>query len=133
MKNGLKSVWSYSMVKLTNKELFDIKTMRYFIPKQQSPWRIRDYDKVKMAQLSSRGIEPKRRTKGFELLRWGKTYRDLSITMWKEDIQQGYITKNEIYEGLPSWLVKWAISKLKDVPYDINGDTSRMLTRIYHG
>jgi hypothetical protein len=119
------------MPKLTNREKFDIKTMRYFLPKQSSPPRIRDYDKVKMANLSSKGIQPKRRTKGFDLLRWGKTYRDLQITYWKADIRDGIITKAEIYESLPEWLRDWAYTKLKEVPYDIKGETSTMLISMY--
>jgi hypothetical protein len=121
------------MAKLTKSEAFDIKTMRYFIPKNIKGWRIRSYDKFKMAQLSSRGIKPKRATKGFNLLKWGKTYRDLQITMWKQDIKAGLITKSEIYDGLPEWLRSWAQSKLKGVPYDVGYKTSNMLIGIYHG
>lgn len=118
--------------KLSNKERFDQRTMRYFMPRSKYRTRITHNDTIKMANLSSRGQHPKRRTKGFLNLLWGKTYRDLQITQWKDDIRAGYFTKSEIYSGVPEWLQPWVESKLKDVPYDVDGTTSRMLVRMYH-
>lgn len=118
--------------KLSAKESFDIRTMRYFIPKANAlKARISYNDKVKIANLSSRGIQPKRRTPGFVNLLWGKTYRDLQISSWKEDIGQGFITKAEICESLPVWLREWAESKLQYAPYDVEGKTSRMFVAMY--
>lgn len=116
---------------MTAKEQFDIRTMRYFIPPNKYKTRITKQDEQAMANLSSRGTQPTRRTKGFQNLQWGKTYRDLQITQWSDDIKEGLITKAEIYAGLPKWLRNWAEMKLKDVPYDINYDTSKMLIRMY--
>lgn len=122
----------YCQRKLTNKEKFDQRTMLYFLPKGRFPGRVQHNDRVKMADLSSRGIQPKNITNGFQNLLWGKTYRDEQITSWKRDISLGYFTKIEIYESVPTWLRLWAESKLKDVPYDVDGETSRMLVRMYH-
>lgn len=103
----------------TKKELFDQRTMLYFYPnKSGGTPRVRDYDRAKMAALSSRGLQPNNRTPGFLRLLWGKTYRDLQITQWKEDVMAGLITKYEIYQSVPEWLRPWTESKLKDVPYD---------------
>lgn len=121
------------MAKLTNKEKFDQRTMLYFYPNKSGGMpRIRDYDKEKMAALSSKGVQPKRRTLGFQRLLWAKTYRDLQITEWKRDVGLGYMTKAVIYESVPAWMRDWAESKLKDAPYDVEGVTTSMLVRMYH-
>lgn len=120
------------MAKLTSKEKFDQRTMLYFYPKSGGMPRIRDYDKAKMAALSSRGEHPRRRTPGFIRLLWGKTYRDLQITQWRDDVRGGLMTKIEICESLPEWLQPWAHAKLIDVPYDENQASRRMLVRMSH-
>lgn len=104
--------------KLSAKEQFDIRTMRYFIPRNKYKTRITKQAEAAMADLSSKGIQPQYRSKGFLNLLWGKTYRDLQITQWKDDVREGLITKYEIYSSLPKWLQPWAESKLKDVPYN---------------
>lgn len=116
--------------KLTSKERFDQRTMLYFFPKSGGMVRVRYNDRVKMSLLSSRGIKPKNRTKGFLKLLWGKTYRDEQITQWKNGIRDGYITKFEVYDSVPDWLQDWVKSKLQDVPYDINYQTSDMFVKI---
>lgn len=108
------------MRKLTKKELFDQRTMSYFYPKTAPKVRIRHYDRIKMADLSSKGIKPRRETPGYKKLLWGKTYRDMQITEWKRDIMAGYITKGEIYESVWPSLRAWCESKLKYVPYDVD-------------
>lgn len=120
------------MGKLTKKEQFDIRTMRYFIPINKYKTRITKQDELRMAALSSRGIQPDRRTKGFQNLSWGKTYRDLQITQWKDDIRDGFITKAEVYDSVPKWLRSWAEEKLANMPYDTEGKTSAMLVSMYH-
>lgn len=118
---------------MTNKEKFDQRTMLYFYPNKTGGMpRVRDYDRQKMADLSSRGIQPKNQTPGFQRLLWGKTYRDLQITEWKRDIGKGYITKSEVYESVPDWLRDWTISKLQDVPYDTEGKTAAWLIDMHH-
>ena len=105
---------------MTTKEQFDIRTMRYFIPKANKyKTRITRQDETAMAALSSKGTKPTRITKGLQNLMWGKTYRDLQITQWSDDVKAGLITKYEIYSALPKWLRPWAESKLQNVPYDI--------------
>ena len=131
---------------MTNKELFDIETMRYFIPPNAQRTRITKLDMQAMVDLSSRGVMSTRKTKGFTNLVWGKTYRDLMITEWIQDIKDGIITKYEIYQSLPKHLRPWAESKFKNVPYDIasyevteSGNiihhvtlTNRLLTKGFH-
>lgn len=91
--------------RLSNKEQLDIRSMRYFIPRRNvTGWRIRGYDQVKMADLSSRGIKPQCSSKGFELLKHGKTYREYQIASWRDGIREGIITEYEILSGLPEWL-----------------------------
>lgn len=116
--------------KLSAKERLDIATMVYFIP-TSAKRRIYPNDKIKMADFSSRGIKPRRVTPGFTLLQWGKTYRDEQITSYKRDIQLGFFTKNEIIQGMPPRFRDWIENKIKDTPYDVNGDTSRMLIKMY--
>jgi hypothetical protein len=121
------------MGRLTNKEKFDQRTMLYFYPNKTGGMpRVRDYDRQKMAALSSKGIQPKNRTPGFLRLLWGKTYRDLQVTEWRDAVRQGYITKSEVYDSVPEWLLDWAVIKLKDVPYDEKGETTNMIIRMYH-
>ena len=103
--------------KLSKKERLDIATMAYFIPSKAKA-RIYMHDKVKMADLSSRGIKPARATKGFKLLQWGKTYRDEQITSYRRDIALGYFTKAELMESMPPRFREWLWEKIKDVPYD---------------
>lgn len=100
--------------------------MEYFIPTNVK-CRIYPNDKVKMANLSSRGIQPQRITKGFTLLKWGKTYRDEQITSFKNDIMAGYITKISILDELPKKFRQWMWNKIKDTPYDVEYKTSNML------
>lgn len=116
--------------KLSNKERFDISTMVYFIP-SSSKARIYQNDKIKMANLSSHGIKPKRETKGFILLKWGKTYRDEQITSYKRDIQLGYFTKAELLESMPPRFRNWLWSKIQYVPYDTDGKSSAMWISMY--
>lgn len=107
--------------------------MRYFIPRRNRfAGRITHNDTIKMADLSSRGFQPLRRTPGFLNLLWGKTYRDLQITQWRDDVRCGFITKAEIYESVPEWLLLWVTSKLQDVPYDIEGKSTAMSISMYH-
>lgn len=112
------------MRKLTNKELFDIRTMRYFIPRfAPKGWRITQKDKVAMADLSSKGIQPKGigltdPFTGVRALVTGKTYRDLMVTEWSDSVRKGYMTKWELINSVPEWLQPWLEEKLKDVPYD---------------
>lgn len=121
------------MARLTSKERFDQRTMLYFYPNKTGGMpRVRDYDKAKMAALSSKGIHPKNKTPGFLRLLYGKTYRDLQITQWKVAITEGIITKAEIYESVPDWLRDWTVNKLKDVPYDVKGENKRMFIRMYN-
>ena len=118
--------------KLSKKELFDITTMMYFIPLHGAHRpRITLNDKRKMANLSSHGEKPDYATKGFKALQWGKTYRDEQITAYRRDIPLGYITKHEIISSYPKNMQKWIQEKLRDIPYDINQSTSKMLTRTY--
>lgn len=106
---------------MTAKEQFDIRTMRYFIPQaNKHKTRITKQDEEAMAALSSKGTKPAKLTDGLKNLMWGKTYRDLQITQWSEDVKAGIITKAEIYAGLPAWLQPWAEQKLRYVPYDID-------------
>jgi len=116
--------------KLSKKELLDVATMQYFIP-TGSKRRIYPNDKKKMSDLSSHGIKPKRETPGYKLLIIGKMYRDLQITSYKEDIELGFFTKYEIISSFPKKLQPWIESKIKKVPYDSNGDTSRMFIGMY--
>lgn len=102
----------YHLRRLTKREHFDQRTMRYFIPRNRYSGRIRHNDTIKMADLSSRGIQPKRRTPGFLNLLWGKTYRDLQITQWRNGVQDGITTKYEIYASVPEWLRPWVETKL---------------------
>lgn len=92
--------------KLSDKESLDVRSMRYFIPKNNLPkgWRITKADRVMMADLSSRGIRPRKVTPGMELLKWGKTFREEQITRWREDVIEGLTTKYEILSSLPLWL-----------------------------
>lgn len=103
--------------KLSRKEKFDIATMGYFIPTRARA-RIYPNDKIKMADLSSKGKGPVKETKGFVLLKWGKTYRDEQITSYKRDIRAGLFTKSELLESMPPRFREWLWQKIKDVPYD---------------
>jgi hypothetical protein len=111
--------------KLSKNEQFDVATMIYFIPNNVKS-RIYPNDKIKMADLSSKGIKPNRITKGFTLLQWGKTYRDEQITSYRRDISLGLFTKIELLDSMPPKLKNWLWSKIKDVPYDVDGSTVRM-------
>ncbi len=51
------------------------------------------------------------------------------ITQWKDDINQGLITKGEIYESLPDCLQGWIEGKLKNVIYDENGEATSMFMK----
>lgn len=118
--------------RLTAKERFDQQTALYFYPRRSGfKARVRHNDRIKMADLSSRGVQPKRRTPGFVKLLWAKSYRDLQITEWSDDIRAGLITKAEIYDSVPEWLLEWIEDKLIEVPYDIDGNSTRMWTQMY--
>lgn len=117
---------------MTNKEQFDIKTMRYFVPKSGGRTYITKADEQAMVNLSSRGTQPAKQTKGLTSLQWGKTYRDEQITSYRRDVRQGLFTKYEIISSFPIALQDWITDKLKDVPYDYDSTTSTMLTRMYH-
>lgn len=121
----------FKLHRLTTGEQFDIETMRYFIPRNKLRTRITKQDIVCMADLSSKGIQPSHRTPGFINLLWGKTYRDEQITSYRNDIQLGYITKYEIISSFPKHLQPWIESKIKDVPYDVDGHTSRIFVDMY--
>lgn len=116
--------------KLSKNERFDIATMVYFIP-TSSKHRIYPNDKVKMADLSSKGIKPMRITKGFMLLRWGKTCRDEQITSYKEGISLGLFTKAELLESTPPRLRDWIWNKIESTPWDVSQDTTKMLIKMY--
>lgn len=105
-------------MKITKKMELDVETMAYFYPKSAPRRYIKKSDREAMAIYSATGKKPAVTTKGFEQLMWGKTYRDMQITAWSEDIRQGYITKWEIYSSLPKSLRAWAEKKLVNVPYD---------------
>jgi len=123
----------YKDRRLTARERFDVRTMQYFYPRRSGfKARVRSNDKAKMADLSSYGIRPKRRTPGFQKLAWGKTYRDLQVTQWSNDIRDGLITKAEIYDSLPDWLLPWIEPKLQYVPYDVDGLSTKMWITLYH-
>lgn len=123
----------YKYRKLTKKEAFDQRTMRYFFPRSNRlKASITHNDTIKMADISSRGIKPKVVTRGLKRLQWGKTYRDLQITQWRDDIMDGFITKYEIYQSVPEWMRLWIEEKLRYVPYDIEGKTSAMFVSVYH-
>ena len=121
----------YKNRRLTNKEKLDVATMAYFIPNTSGKYHIYPNDIKKMANLSSNGAKPSRETRGFYLLKWGKTYRDEAITGWKSMIEDGLITKGELLDDMPPRFREWLWVKIKDVPYDINGDTSRMFVKMY--
>jgi len=121
---------SYKNRKLTKKEELDISTMVYFIP-SNSKHRIYKNDKIKMAELSSKGIQPDMITKGFSLLKWGKTYRDEQITSYKRDIQLGLFTKYEILQGIAPRFRDWLWNKIKDTTYDVDYKTSNVLIEMY--
>lgn len=116
---------------MTNKEKFDIKTMRYFTHPRKYHTRITKQDEQAMVNLSSRGIKPQRMTKGLNCLIWGKTYRDEQITAYKRDIALGYFTKWEIISSYPKDMRDWIKSKIASTPYDVNNDTSQMLVKMY--
>lgn len=42
----------------------------------------------------------------------GKKYLNLQVTMWREDLLRGWISKHELYEEYPDW---WLDSVLKDL------------------
>lgn len=121
----------FKLRRLTSGEQFDIETMRYFIPRNKLKTRITRQDEVRIADLSSKGIQPDRRTPGFLNLLWGKTYRDEQITTYKRDILLGYITKYEIISSFSKRLQPWIESKIKDVPYDVDGDISDMFVGMH--
>lgn len=103
---------------MTIKERFDIRTMRYFIPKSGGRTYITKTDEQAMAALSSRGTQPKQTTRGITSLIWGKTYRDEQITSYKRDVRLGLFTKHELISAMPIDMQDWLADKLKDVPYD---------------
>lgn len=126
--------------RLSRKEQLDIATMRYFIPKTNKGWRISHADKVAMADFSGKGIKPSEQTRpvmgskilsGLQALNLGKTMRDQQITAWRESIQDGIMTKGEIYDSCPDWMTDWLKNKLKDVPYDITGIAQRYSVALY--
>lgn len=123
----------YKNRKLSPKEKIDIASMEYFIPRANlSKFRIYPNDRKKMANLSSRGVKPKIETKGFELLKYGQTYRDLYITDCRLDITRGITTKMELINSMPHKLKGWMWLKIKDVPYDVDGEASNMHRILYN-
>lgn len=103
---------AYKYRKLTTKEAFDVETMKYFIPRNRLSKRLQRNDKRKIADLSSRGIQPRRDTPGYIDLRWGKTYRDWQITQWRRDVAEGLFTKWEIINSVPQFMQSWLEDKL---------------------
>lgn len=119
-------------MKLSNKMRLDVETMRYFYPgKSGGRSHITKQDIHDMAVYSATGKKPGTESKGFKQLVWGKTYRDLQITQWREDIRDGFITKWEVQASVPVRLREWVIKKIADVPYDTNGETSKMILSLY--
>lgn len=117
----------YKYRRLSSREKIDIASMVYFIPRRNvDKFRIYPNDKKKMADLSSKGIHPKRETDGFRLLKIGQTYRDLHITDYRLDITRGIVTKNELLDWMPPVLKNWMWRKIKDVPYDLDNEATRM-------
>lgn len=117
--------------KLSKKEKMDIDTMIYFLPKSSVNVRIYPNDKKKMANMSSQGIKPKKITKGYELLRHGKTFRDMQITSYQSDIRAGLFTKHELVQSMPPRLRGWLLAKISNTPYDESHTTSDMLIKMY--
>ena len=119
----------YNQIRLSKKQILDVKSMEYFIP-TTSKKRIYPNDRTKMAILSSKGVEPENVTRGFTLLKYGRTYRDEQITSYQRDIRLGYITKFEIIDSMPTELREWINKKIRGTPYDEGGTTRRMAIAI---
>lgn len=115
--------------KLSNKEKFDIDTALLFKHSAYKDTRIYPNDKKKFADLSSKGIKPKRITRGYEAIINAKMWRDLQITEYKKDIKAGLFIKSEIVESFSPRFRQWIWNKIKDVPHDINGNTEKLTIR----
>lgn len=57
-----------------------------------------------MYLYESKGIPIKNKYNGFY---WGKKHMDVTITMWREDIQKGLLFRQELYEDerIPNWFL----------------------------
>lgn len=98
---------------MTTKERNDIEVMEWFIPEQVKHWAVTDHDRLAMVNLSSRGIQPKYRTKGLLALMAGKTFREVHVEMYRDDIKAGYISKEDLLSSTPLAVRAWLIKALR--------------------
>jgi len=77
---------------------------------------IADYSDESMLELylsESYGDVDCKPTNGYFI---GKRWLNVTVAMWKEDIEKGYLTKHELYsdDDLPDW---WLDKILKDIHF----------------
>ena len=109
---------------MTNKELFDLKTMLYFMPDNRYQTKITEADKQAMVDYSSRGVKPER-TLGLLNIMAGKTYRELQIATWIEDIKNGITTLEEVLSEEPEWIKGYLLKSLGGGLYNDTPKISR--------
>jgi hypothetical protein len=88
------------MTKLSNKIRIELEVLAWFIPSWTASPTVTQADREAFAAWSSRGTTLPR-TPGTDILKLAKTYREYSISMWREDIQNGLITLQELYFDMP--------------------------------
>lgn len=95
-------------MKLTNKQRKELAVIKYFIPSWVKFDPITDADIEAFLAWSDRGIKYHIKplvNDGLAALHYGKQYRDLQITSWKQGIEDGILTKSEILSDLPDDIV----------------------------
>ena len=95
-------------MKLSRKQQLELEAIKEFIPSWCTFEPITDDDLKTFFDFSDRGIKyemtPDKQLTGLGALHYGKQYRDLHITMYRQDIQDGYIGKWEV--NTSEWINK---------------------------
>lgn len=92
-------------MKLTAKQRQELAVIQYFVPSWVDFRPTTDADIAAFFAWSDRGIKYDLgldTTSGLAALHFGKQYRDLHVTQWREGIETGILSKYEVLHDLPA-------------------------------
>lgn len=103
-------------MKLTNKQRQELQAIKYLIPEWCEFQPITDDDLKTFFDWSDKGIKYELKPmemSGLAALHYGKQYRDLHITTYREDIADGILAKWQLINDMPDSVQPWLRIALK--------------------
>lgn len=106
-------------MRLTNRQKFDLKTVRYFIPDQSKHVDITDEDiKTYFAWSDTGKPLPIEKTPGLQALIGGKTFREWHLKDYKDAIMKGDMFTFEIVDEFPEDIGRFILKSIGFGDYD---------------